>query len=303
MKLPYENYIRFLITTSLDSDETKEHLDDLGLRYDDETFTEYWDKQYELLHSLSIPKKVKKFWNNPSGKIPPGFFEYMNVAGLKEAWMYNAGQDKDFIQVIEAVKDANVYIVARGLVSSKAGDDEISAVINGKYAMPFSKRAAALFKKYFFNTQILKRSDWKLHLNSLEGDERQILYLGMMGETEEMRAELGLPVKISVSENYQKLHVFAMERFNKYRKAGDNAADQHAIKWAQLAMSSGDKYEKLKVSDATDFVRDIQMEFDYVDTEFPLIGADDLDEIKSNKDAGQNNDAAEPIPIRDMDEE
>lgn len=299
MRLPYENYIRFLITTGLDSEETLEHVQNLGMTPDQETWTDYWDKQYKLLHALRIPKKIKKYWNNPVSKVPTGFFEYMNVPSLREAWMYNAGKDKDFAQIIDSCQDINVSLIIRGLISCNASEDEISAVVNGKFACPFTKRAASLYKQYLFNTKILTRTDWKLYLAQLEGDERNIIYLGVMGETEEMRAELGLPNKISVSENYQKLHVFAMDKFNQYRKARDITADQHAFKWANLAISSGDKYEKLKVSDATDFVRDIQMEFDYVETDFALIGQDDLEEIKAAKDAGQDNDAAEPIPIKE----
>lgn len=294
MRLPYENYIRFLITSGLDSKETNEHLEELGLN---KVPVEYWDRQYEALHSLKIPKKVKKFWRNPGRNIPNGFFEYMNVAGLKEAWEYNVGKNQFFKAAVDAAQDFDMSLIIRGLLSVRASHEEVSSVLNGKFATVFRKESVHIFEKYFFNTKIMSRASWKLYLKDLTNEERGIIYLGITGEEEELRAELTLPSKISVSENYQKLHVFAMKKFARYSKAGDPNADNEAMKWAKLAMSAGDKYEKLKISDATDFVRDIQMEFDQVDTDFPLIGEDDLEEIKSNKDAGQNNDAAEPIPL------
>jgi hypothetical protein len=300
MRVPYEGYIRFLITSGLDSEETNEHLEELGLS---PIPAEYWDRQFEALHELKIPKKIKKFWRNPGRKIPNGFFEYMNVAGLKEAWEYNIGKNPHFKAAVEAAKDFDMSLIIRGLLAIKAPPEEITSVLNGKFGVVFRKISVQIFEKYFFNVKIMSRTSWKLYLKDLTNQERGIVYLGITGEDMELRAELGLPSKISVSESYQKLHVLAMKKFDRYAKAGMPDSDDEAMKWAKLAMSAGDKYEKLKVSDATDFVRDIQMEFDQVDTDFPMIGEDDLEEIKSNKDAGQNNDAAEPIPYQEGQEE
>lgn len=297
MKLPHQNYIRFLITSGLDHKETVDHLEELNLPSCD---VEYWNYQYEALHEVSLPKKIKKFWRSPKPKLPKGFFEYMSVVDLKEAWQYNCGKNKYFKVAVDAAADPQITIILNALLAGKSQKEELSAIINGKFAMPFPKEAVALYEKYFFNPKIMDRKSWKLYLRSLtNSEERQLIYLGIMGEEQELRAELGIPTKISVSENYQKLHVFAMNKFNTYRSAQDPEADKEALKWAKLAMSSGDKYEKLKVSDATDFVRDIQMEFEYIDTNFPTIGQSDLEEIKSEKDAGQNNDNAEPIPMRE----
>ena len=79
--------------------------------------------------------------------------------------------------------------------------------------------------------------------------------------------------------------MFAMDKFNKFKDGGEGA-DAKALKWAQLAMSAGDKYEKLKLSDASDFGRDLQMEFDTIESDFPMIGDDELEDIKQAKTKG-----------------
>lgn len=300
MRLPYENYIRFLITSGLDLEETNESLEELGLG---KATPDYWNRQYEILHNLKIPKKIKKFWKNPTGKVPNGFFEYMNVAGLKDAWLYNCDNSKYFSQMIDVMSDPNITLILQAMTAVKASLEEISSIVNGKFAIPFHKESIRLFQIYFFDTKIMSRTSWKIYLKDLPSEDRNVLYLGLVGEDLELRALLGLPTKISVSENYQKLHIFSMTKFMRYSKAGVNQSDSEALKWAKMAMDSGDRYEKLKVSDATDFVRDIQMEFDQIDTDFPTIGEDDLEEIKSNKDAGKNNDAADPIPLQVDDED
>ena len=299
MRVPHENYIRFLITTGLDSDGTNENLQSLELP---KCSVEYWDKQYEALHGLSLPRQIKKYWNNPHGSLPNGFLDYMNVAGVREAWLYNCGKNKDFVNAIEALKDFDISLTIRALLLVKTQSDEISAIINGKYGVVFSKNSAQFFKQYFFNTDIMSRVFWREYFKSLTNEEKSILYMGLAGKDVELRAELGLPNKISVSEHFQKLHVYAMTKFVKYSKAGNPQSDEQARKWALLAMSSGKEYEKMKLTDATDFSRDLQMEFEYTETEFQTIGSDDLDEIKANKDAGQNNDSADPIPFEDLDE-
>jgi len=299
MRVPHENYIRFLITSGLDSLETAEHLSELGL---EKIETEYWNRQYEALFSLKFPKKIKKFWKNPSGKLPNGFFEYMNAAGLKEAWEYNCGKNKAFKIAVDIIQDVDAFLVIRALLACGSQHEEISSVINGKFAVVLPLNSVAIIEKYFFNPEIMSRVAWKSYLRTLTTEERNIIYLGIVKEGLELRAELSLPTNISVSENYQKLHVFSMSKFNQYRRAGTEDADNEAMKWAKLAMTSGDKYEKLKVSDATDFVKDIQMEFDKIDTDFPVISEDDLEEIKSNKEVGQDNDAAEPIPLEDIED-
>lgn len=302
MKLPHENYIRFLITTGLDSKATNNHLESLNLVGCD---VEYWDEQYEQLMDAQLPKSIKKYWKNTALPFPKGFVEYMNVVGLKEAWLYNIGKNKHFTLAVDAAYDPDVSITIKSLLALRVDHEEISALINGKFGMPFPKESSELFQKYFFNNKIMMRADWRLFLSKLEDEEQVLLYRGITGQSMELRAELGLPNKISVSEQYQKIHVFAMEKFQSLRGFGDPKTDGQALKWAQMAMSSGDRYEKLKTSDASDFGRDLQMEFETISTEFPMIGASDLDQLTDAKKEGTKKDEsrAQPIPLQtDMEE-
>jgi hypothetical protein len=297
MRLPHENYIRFLITTGLNSEETNSHLDELGLVG---CTPEYWDEQYKLLFEAPLPKVIKKFWENTRKPFPKGFVEYMNVVDLKEAWLYNIGKDKNkaFKIAVDSLSDPDVSVTVKCLVALRTEPDEISALLNGKFGMPFPRESAVIFQKYFFNNKIMLRSDWRKFIAVCEPEEKVLFYKAISGQTEVLRIELGLPTRVSVSEKYQRLHVFAMEKFDTYRNSSDPKADANALKWASMAMQSGDKYEKLKTSDASDFGRDLQMEFEHVSTEFPLIGGDDIDQLQQAKKEGTKKDVAAPIPIQ-----
>lgn len=291
MRLPHERYIRFLITSGLDLEDTNEHLLEKGLPpcpVDGEGNSEYWDSQYEKLHSAKIPKSIKNFWNKEEKKkFPQGFFEYMNVVGLQDAWKYNVGQNKLLAVAVDALEDEDVSISTRALLTLKSPPEEVAALIHGKYGMIFPKDAVRQFNAYFFDIRIMTRKSWKAYLELLPPEHKLLLYKALVGREVELRAELDFPNKISVSEHYQKLHIYAMEKFDTYRSSSEPNADQHAIKWAQIAMSSGDKYEKLKTGDTTDFSKELQMEFDFVDIDFPTIGEESLEELR---DATSNND-------------
>ena len=297
MKLPHENYIRFLITTGLDSQGLNEHLESLNLPRCSE---EYFDNQYEILMDAPLPKSIKRYWKNSALPFPKGFIEYMNTVDLKEAWLYNIGKNKIFTLAVDAAGDPDVSLCIKALLALRTEHEEVSALINGKFGMPFPKESSEVFQKYFFNTKIMLRTDWRAFLNILDEEERIVIYRGITGQGMELRAELGLPNKISVSEHYQKIHIFAMEKFQTFRQTSDPKADAHALKWAAMAMSSGDRYEKLKTSDASDFGRDLQMEFETISTEFPMIGASDLDQMQEAKAAGSKKDEskAQPIPMQ-----
>ncbi len=287
MRLPHERYIRFLITSGLDLEETNEHLLEKDLPQcpvGKDGQSEYWEKQYDILFDSKVPKSVKNFWErDDKSKFPKGFFEYMNTLELKEAWAYNVGKSKSFTIAVDALEDEDVCISVRALLSLRAKYDEISALINGKYGMIFPKDAVRIFQKYFFERKIMSRKSWRVYLDLIPTEHKYLIYKALVGKGVELRAELDFPNKISVSDHYQKLHIYALEKFNTYRASAEPNADQNAIKWAQILMSSGDKYEKLKLGDTADFSKDIQMEFDYIDTDFGMIGEDNLEEIRDSK--------------------
>jgi hypothetical protein len=295
MRFPHEQYIRFLITLGFSREDSAEHLEESLLLPVD---SGYWKKQESLLKKSKLPPQIKKFWEQQSkSKLPKDYLSYMNVIGLKEAWEYNLGKNKEFTIAVDALKDPDISICVRSLLAIKLQSEEISALINGRFGMVFPKKSVELFQRYFFQPLIMSRESWRSYLDKIPNEEKSLIYLAIRGDQATLRAELCLPVKISVADHYQKLHIFAMQKFEFYQKTNSPDADQNALKWAQMAMSSGDKYEKLKIGDATDFGRDIQMEFDFIDTDFPMIGEDNLDEIRQQQVDGKSNDEAAPIPL------
>lgn len=293
IRLPYENYLRFLITSGLDFEETATHLKEIELV---PCTSEYWNTQFDVLHEVKLPAKIKKCWENKNSKKPKSFERYMGAVGLAEAW---SDSKKLFSKALDMAQDQDVSLTIGALLLRRTEKEEISAILLAKFSMNVTVEVLKLYEKYFFQVQIMSRTSWKSFLNSLEGFSKKVYYLALAGKDLKLRAELGLPNRISVSEHYQQLHIQAIERFKTLMDTNSPGADAMALKWASLAMSSGDKYEKLKLGDASDFGKDLQMEFEYVDTNFPGIGESDLDQIQENVNTGEAKTKHEPIPLSD----
>lgn len=291
---PYENYIRFLITCGFDLEKTLQKIKELELP---PCPREYWDKQFEIVDSVKLPKKIKKYWSNPKGNRPATFVKSMGALGLTDMWKHHIGEATRMSMTLDIVSDPDVRLVCNALLLRRADKEEICAVLQAKFGMSVRTESISMYENYFFQVRIMSRTSWRHYLDAMEGPEKKIVYFALSGKEMEMRAELGLPNKISVSEHYQQLHIQALEKFKTLLNSNLPSADATALKWAQLAMSAGDKYEKLKLGDSADFGKDLQMEFEYIDTDFPGIGEDDMDQISANVDIGEAKDQHEPIPL------
>jgi hypothetical protein len=294
LRLPYENYIRFLITQGFDYDDTISDLRELELETCSE---EYWNQQFEILENSMLPNKVKRCWTDPSKKKPGTYNKHMSAIGLGEISAHKESPTALMNMVMDMIEDPDVRLVVDSLLMRKSAYEEVIAVIQAKFGMNIRPLHVKTYENLFFSVKIMSRKSWRNYIKMLEGFRKKVLYLAFSGQDMDMRSLLKLPTKISVSEHYQQLHIQALEKFKSLMASNVPKSEAMALKWAQLAMSAGDKYEKLKLGDASDFGKDLQMEFEYVESDFPGIGEDDLEQINANIDIGEAKENHEPIPL------
>ena len=63
-------------------------------------------------------------------------------------------------------------------------------------------------------------------------------------------------------------------------KTNTPAGNKEAREWNKQVVALIDKFEKYRVSDSSDFGKELQMEFEYIDTEFPTPDEALLKEVK-----------------------
>jgi hypothetical protein len=87
---------------------------------------------------------------------------------------------------------------------------------------------------------------------------------------------------MSFVTSLQEMHLLSMTRFREAVKDRTPESDRNARSWAQMAMAAGAQYEKFRTKDLTDFSKEVQMEFEYVETKYPTM--EELNNPKVGKD-------------------
>jgi len=262
MRLPYEKFLLASIVKGQKIDDLLKGLK-IGLPK-----KEYKEHIVKSIKSSNLPKAIINHIFKPRATAPKNHNKYVGSMGVADAYK----DSKAFKSAYALFEDLNIRECLFPLLLLKLSAEEITALLNGKFGENYRTSQIEMFSKYFFDISIMKRADWSVFIAGLAGKEKENVLRAFNNKETEVRADMGLPTKLSVSENYQMMHILATEKFRLLMQSKDPGSDTQALKWAQLAMSSGDKYEKLKVGDIGDFSKDLQIEFDYIENDFPIIG-------------------------------
>jgi len=263
-RLPYEQYIRFLITKKVSLAEINEQLHEMRLP---PILAAYYENQAYILESSKLPVAVKDYLKTQKKK-PKGFLDYMASISLKEAW-----EDSPlFKKSLDLFSDANIRSFLNAHIRLNCVFEELDINARQRFGIQLNPELITLYKQYFFNPVIMTRKAWNQHIATLQGREKEALFMTFSAEREACFSFLGLKVKVSVSDHYLQLHMMALERVRMLSSSKTPATDAQILKWANLVLATGDKYEKLKTADIMDFSQELQLSFEHVDTDFPMIG-------------------------------
>ena len=267
MRAPYELYIQAQIITNKSLDKINDFLYEIKLPPIPEAL---FKTLVSDLYNSKIPKQIKEHWTTKTAKPPKGYAQYMASVGLQEA----VEKSPEYLSACKLFEDTTTRMALNCLIILKQPHSEIDLIFKKKFATGTSSELLRIYGRYFLNLSAMSRKDWPDFLRTLLEQEQDVTYKALSKKYIECMQSLELPVKISVVDHYQKLHVIAMEKFAELTKVRGANTDTQALKWAQLAMAAGDKFEKLKAVDIMDFSKEIQLQFEHVDVDFPMIGDD-----------------------------
>jgi len=271
-RLPHEQYVRFNITKKISLKEVNDLLYEMRMP---DIEADYWKSQAAIISKAALPKQVTDYWATKK-KQPKGFLEYMASISLRDAW-----EDTDlFKKSLALFEDTAVRMTINALIILKTPLPEIDAALRRKFATPTPIEIFPVYQLYFFNPAVMDRKSWNAYVKNLVPKEKDVIYKALSGDEVACYTALGLPVKVSVSDHYQKLHLTAMAKYQELSTMRDPKSDAQALRWASLAMAAGDKYEKLKTADVMDFSKELELSFEHVETDFPMIGEDIVKDLK-----------------------
>lgn len=306
MATPYDLYVRFLVTKGLDDPEdVNAALAEFYLpRIDAATF----DAQASLVESqapLGIQKQIAT--KNYSVDFLP-WMKILQVDGLwhfeKLAFLPKDDPVRPLAKLAYDIhQDGQLRITVNALLIKGVPHQDIAASVNIRYATLLREGHIALYERFFFAPKTMTRGSWRTYLRACQAAETAIYFTALTAPLDELKTELELPAKHSTSEVLQYLLTKSAVKAKRLLDDDTPAGRHEARAWIDTVLKLTDKYEKHRTGDQADFANTLQMEFDFVNTEFttpdPEVLKELADKAKAAADAQKARSPEATVPVGD----
>jgi hypothetical protein len=239
---------------------------------------------YQRIRSLVLdksPRDVRSFFNGgslPSLDVLWSWAQRQRFSGLwarEPAFVDRGFPDRANFEaawgllVIEAHRNVLDALLVQDARFRGERRQDIFDVMKTRFDIGISEPVLAIYVRYFFNMKWVHKADWIHYLRECDVTRREMLLLAMQTDDRaRLRHRLGAAPRFSYPD------VLADVLAESYFKFKDHASDSSPAKakvWAKMLMDAGDRREKFKNQDIKDLRSDLQLEFEYLDMEFPSI--------------------------------
>lgn len=146
---------------------------------------------------------------------------------------------------------------------------EIFDVMKARFDIGITDAVLDLYTRLFFNMRRVGKEEWIHYLRACSPTRKEMLLLASNSDDEaRLRHRLGAAPTWSYPELLAEVMATSIFKFRDHQ--GDNSP-QKALQWGKMLMEAGDRREKYKSQDIKDLRKDLQLEFDYLDMQFPSI--------------------------------
>lgn len=269
--VPYDLYVKFLITKGFHSLKgINDELDKVHLAPIGQTIFERHVRVVKTTLPAPIWEQIEK------QKIyGQAFFRWMRALDLDEIWLAEkAYRSEDTIKlwslVYDIMEDPQVRTAIKAMIMKNNPLDELAIALNAKFSTFFNKRHLELFKKFLWNPALMKRGDWKKYLQNthVSNSEKDILFFCLTETEDVIRTKLGLPANLVTSEVLQMMATESVLKVKHFLRVQDQNGNREARFWMDKAQSLLALREKYKAADLRDFSKELQMQFEYIETDF-----------------------------------
>jgi len=279
---PHDLYIRFLVTRNLhDLSAMNKSLENNNLK---PIKQDQLDAHWEFVER-SLPQRMVQNIGDQKKWIGSEFLKWMNVLQVRELWQ---GQQqfldpeirKRLNMIFGLMDDPLLQLTVNALLIKNCPLNDIVEGVNAKFSCMLRDDVLLLYKKFFFEPRRMTRSDWKSFLVNTDSSERNIYFLALTEDLEIVKNALDLPTSMSSSAPLQFLMLSCYNKAREYLSVSSKETNAEARAWISQFSSLVDKYERYKTGDKADFAKQLQMEFEFVETEFPSPGDGVLEQNK-----------------------
>jgi hypothetical protein len=277
---PYDLYVRFLVTKGVPGhQEVNDLLKEVSLKPISE---DEFEKQYHIVHD-NITKPISDQIANQ--KFEGAFLKYMGLLQVRELWQI----EKPFLTP-ETAKHRLVYdihhdpimrLTINALIMKNMAVPDIVQDINMKFSYMLRDEHVMIYKKFFWNPEIMTRASWKSYLPLCDGQEKATLFTALTEDLDTVKNFLELPSRVDVSGSLQNLLVQSYHKAKHYLKLNTVEGNREARAWVGTVLAVAEKHQKYSRADVGDFAKSIQMEFDYVTADFDTPDNELLKELQA----------------------
>lgn len=231
MRYPYERFLRFLVSRKVDVNSA---LKRLGLP----AVGGLWVADCRTSFREGAPPAVIAYLDGQDVPVPDEMVPWARREGFAELWQARGGADADLdaaIQLFSSVRSRSRMAL---LLAAKADDAGLLAAAPGFVGSNISQRTLDLYRRLFWDGQLLSRSHWDRLLDALETkEERHHVALGLEAPTL-AKLELLLQGKVGLEpdEVLRRVMATSLEQYENALRQPLPGLD--AIKWGEMAKNA-----------------------------------------------------------------
>jgi hypothetical protein len=264
---PYSLYVRFLITRGVDTlEDVNEQLKELDLGPCPKAA---FEKQYKVIQD-NLPTPTLNEMEAKS--YTPEFIRWMKILEVEEFWrLEKPFRDREKLH-LKLAKDVNfdseMRLVLNALLMKSKDFNEIHQELSAKYSSLMKPLHIEVYRKYFFNVEIMTKQAWRDYLRWLGPKEKSVMFLAMTEDRMSLKAFLELPANVDIAKSLQYLLVRAYNKAKTYLEFDSPESNAQALKWIDATLKLAEKYDKHATGDVADFGKTLQMEFEFISEDF-----------------------------------
>lgn len=270
MACPYDLYLRFLVTKGMtDTKEVLDHLKEVAISrtLHDADF----DAQYDLVLK-SVTKPVAE--QIESQNFDGDFLKWARILEVPDLWK----TEKRFLDpelrkrwnlILGSLDDPHLVLAINALLIKNVPLPDVADLISMRFSAALKEPHLELYRKFVFDPRRMTRKDWKAFLKDKEAKEKHIYFTALTESVDTLKTELELPADINVSFPLAFLLSKSFQKAKTYLEMQTPEAGREARAWIGQVTALTDKYEKYRTGDKADFAKQLQMQFDFIDNEFP----------------------------------
>lgn len=260
-RLPFQRHLNWLCIEDMSYDDVKSYYDNVQMAIP--TKAQY-EAAMESVSRLVMPpatkrRTLRKIFNVEDQRVWQKY-------GFEDIYLHQMGK-KEWTEISRVLNNPIMRVALECSLVAKLTHDEISQLLPSVYYLPLSPESIVIYTKYFFDYEDMKKGDWIAYLGQIADDRytHTRLFFALTRPQEEVLHSVGLPSRTQFGSMLKNVMNTANYRFEHFARQQSPESQEEARKWAKLMMDAGVRHEKFGSTDATDFSKLIQTQFEYID--------------------------------------